>query len=46
MSAGRGGGGVSVCLTLHIVYSPGVYSPLIFIDVCMGEDRTASWRNL
>ena len=41
MSAGRGGCGVSVCLTLHIVYSP-----LIFIDVCMGEGRTALWRNL
>ena len=27
-----GRGGVSVCLTLHIVYST-----LIFIDVCMGE---------
>ena len=23
-----------------------VYSTLIFIDVCMGEGRTASWRNL
>ena len=35
MSAGRGEagwGGVSVCLTLHIVYST-----LIFIDVCMGR---------
>ena len=31
---------MSVCLTLHIVYST-----LTFIDVCMGEGRTALWRN-
>ena len=41
MSAGRSGGGVSVYLTLHIVYFT-----LIFIDVCIGEGRTASLRNL
>ena len=39
MSAGRRGG-VNVFLTLHTVYST-----LIFIDVCMGEGRMASWRN-
>ena len=32
MPGGARRGGVSVCLTLHIVYST-----LIFIDVCMGR---------
>ena len=32
-----GRGGVSDCLTLHIVYISRVYSTLIFIDFCMGE---------
>ena len=41
MSSGAGGMGVSVYLTLRKVYST-----LIFIDVCMGEGRTASLRNL
>ena len=39
MSAGRCG--VSVHLTLH-----NLYSTLIFIDVCMGEGRTASLKKL
>ena len=41
MSAGRSvlGVGVRVYLTLHMVYFT-----LIFIDVCMGEGRTASWK--
>ena len=40
MCAGWGGvGWVSVLPCI-------VYSTLVFIDVCMGEGRTASWRNL
>ena len=39
MSAGRGT--VSVHLTLH-----NLYTTLIFIDVCIGEGRTASWKEV
>ena len=39
MSAGRGW--MSVHLTLH-----NLYSTLIFIDVWVGEGRTASWKKL
>ena len=40
MSAGQGGVGWVFFLTLYSLFT------LIFINVCMGEGRTASWRNL